>query len=165
MNRSLRYASEGCMPAQMRTLLDAQRAGERFYSKKEAPRQARKDSEHTEQVEFFARIRALAAADARFADAHARTYAIPNGGARSKRTAGRLKAEGVRPGIPDVFLSLPVGGQHGLYIEMKSLTGSPSREQREWLAASIRLGYAAACCRGADQALMVWRRYVEASFE
>lgn len=45
---------------------------------------------------------------------------IPNGGARSKATAGKLKAEGVRSGVWDYFL--PVGHIDffsGLYIELK----------------------------------------------
>ena len=33
-----------------------------------------------------------------------RIFAIPNGGARSIATAGRLKVEGVSPGVPDLFI-------------------------------------------------------------
>lgn len=48
---------------------------------------------------------------------------IPNGGARSKTTAGRLKAEGVRSGVWDYFLPVPAridGAQFmGLYLELK----------------------------------------------
>lgn len=126
-----------------------------------APRKPRRDDEHNEQVVFFNRIRTLALNDARFAAAADRTYAIPNGGGRTKREAGRLKAEGVRSGVSDVFCSFPAGGCHGLYIEMKSATGRASREQADWLQASRALGYHAECCRGADEAFKVWRAYVE----
>lgn len=34
-------------------------------------------------------------------------HAIPNGGARDKVTAGKLKAEGVKPGVFDTFLPVP----------------------------------------------------------
>lgn len=34
-------------------------------------------------------------------------FAIPNGGKRNAREAARLKAEGVTPGVPDLFLQLP----------------------------------------------------------
>lgn len=44
---------------------------------------------------------------------------IPNGGARSKATAGRLKAEGVKAGIPDICLPVPKNGYGALYIELK----------------------------------------------
>ncbi len=47
-------------------------------------------------------------------------HAVPNGGFRHKATAGRMKAEGVKNGIPDVFLPVPRGGYHGLYIELKA---------------------------------------------
>lgn len=41
-------------------------------------------------------------------------FAIPNGGGRSKAEGGRLKAEGVVPGIPDLYVP-----QWRLWIEMK----------------------------------------------
>lgn len=53
-------------------------------------------------------------------------YAVPNGGNRSPREAARFKAEGVRPGVPDVVVPIPCGQQHGLYIEFKK----PDLERR-----------------------------------
>ena len=114
-----------------------------------------------QEVVFFNRIRTLALNDPRYALAVSRTFAIPNGGGRSKRTAGRLKAEGVKPGVPDVALSMPSLTFHGLFIEMKSLTGQPSREQREFIAQSIQLGYCAAVARGAGEAFALWKAYVD----
>ena len=35
-----------------------------------------------------------------------RIFAIPNGGARSPATAGRLKAEGVSSGVPDLLATM-----------------------------------------------------------
>lgn len=65
----------------------------------------------------------------RWADTHARLghpelrflHHIPNGGARSKATAGRMKAEGVRSGVWDYFLPVHGGvlAYNGLYIELK----------------------------------------------
>lgn len=46
-------------------------------------------------------------------------HAIPNGGERDRAVAGRLKAEGVKSGVWDVFLPAPRNGKHGLYIEFK----------------------------------------------
>lgn len=46
-------------------------------------------------------------------------HAIPNGGDRDRITAGRMKAEGVKSGVLDLFLPHARGGYHGLYIEMK----------------------------------------------
>lgn len=59
-----------------------------------------------------------------------RIIAIPNGGARSKATAGRLKAEGVSPGVPDLFVPA-----WGLWVEMKRAKGgSLGPEQKDWIA-------------------------------
>ena len=77
-----------------------------------------------------------------------RIFAIPNGGARSPATAGRLKAEGVSSGVPDLFIPA-----WGLWVEMKrSKGGSLSAEQKDWIAylESVRF-----CCivgKGADDA-------------
>lgn len=46
-------------------------------------------------------------------------YAIPNGGKRDKITAGKLKAEGVKPGVPDIHVPFAIQPYHGLYVEMK----------------------------------------------
>ena len=56
-------------------------------------------------------------------------FAIPNGGQRNAATGARLKAEGVVPGVPDLFIPA-----WGLFIEMKTLTGKVSLEQKAMLS-------------------------------
>jgi hypothetical protein len=46
-------------------------------------------------------------------------FAVPNGGHRHAAVAGKLKAQGVRAGVPDVFLMIPAGGFHALILEFK----------------------------------------------
>lgn len=163
MSNGLRYASVHHMPEHMRSramcALSTQDLRTPASSKK-----PRSDSEHQEQVAFFNLIRTLALLDKRYELAVRRTFAIPNGGGRSKREAGRLKAEGVKPGVSDIETSLPADGYHGLFIEMKSLTGSASREQKDWIQESLKLGYLAVVCRGAREAYTVWTSYVDATF-
>lgn len=66
---------------------------------------------------------------------------IPNGGKRDKVTAKkRLKAEGVKPGVPDVFLPVARKGFHGLYIEMKWGENVPSDEQYKWIYGLLDYG-------------------------
>lgn len=80
-------------------------------------------------------------------------YHIPNGGSRHKAEAARLRAEGVRAGVPDLCLPVPRGGFHGLYIELKRLRGGRvSDRQKEWLAALGAQGYAVAVCNGWEDA-------------
>lgn len=45
-------------------------------------------------------------------------YHVPNGGSRHKAEAGRLRAEGVKAGVPDLCLPVARGQYHGLYIEL-----------------------------------------------
>jgi len=87
-------------------------------------------------------------------------FAIPNGGARDAVTGAMLKREGVKPGVPDIFLACPVGEYHGLFIEMKTAKGRPSPEQREWLSRLRSRGYAAVICHGLDEAIDTATAYV-----
>lgn len=90
-------------------------------------------------------------------------YAIPNGGVRAKGAAIKLKAEGVKPGVPDYCLPVARGGFHGLYIELKRVSGGRvEAEQREWLAELARQGYCTAVARGWEQAWDVLRDYLAA---
>ena len=50
-------------------------------------------------------------------------YHVPNGGSRHKAEAGRLRAEGVKAGVPDLCLPVARGQYHGLYIELKRQRG------------------------------------------
>jgi hypothetical protein len=75
-------------------------------------------------------------------------FAIPNGGSRSKASAGRLKAEGVVPGIPDLFIPAK-----GLWIEMKRVKGGAlSPEQKAMIQYLEEVGYRAIVCKGAEDA-------------
>lgn len=47
----------------------------------------------------------------------------PNGGARSGREGENFKRMGTKAGFPDLFLFIPCGGYHGLFIELKRPKG------------------------------------------
>lgn len=95
-------------------------------------------------------------------------FAVPNGsylGREAKTRAivmRKLKAAGLKPGVPDLFLALPRGAWHGLFIEMKRRGGRTSPEQLEWCERLRRVGFAADVCEGADAARAVIRRYLAA---
>jgi len=81
-------------------------------------------------------------------------FAIPNGGKRNAWEAKRLKLQGVRAGVPDIFLPVPRGEFGGLFIELKRpiVKGEPkprlSDEQKFWIKELNDVGYMAVCCYG-----------------
>lgn len=80
-------------------------------------------------------------------------FAIPNGGWRHPATAARLKAEGVKPGVPDLFLAYPSNGMPGMFIEMKRRTGGRlSPEQQAWRERLSMHGYRVRVCKGWEEA-------------
>jgi len=73
-------------------------------------------------------------------------FAIPNGGHRHIAVAHKMKMEGVRSGVPDLFLPVARGDHHGLFIEMKAEGGRPSHNQGVWFADLTREGYMTTVC-------------------
>lgn len=80
-------------------------------------------------------------------------FHIPNGGHRSKVAAARLKRAGVKKGVPDLFLPYPLKGYHGLFIEMKKLSGGKMSDcQRSYHSFLGEVEYAVYVCFNAEQA-------------
>lgn len=113
-------------------------------------------SEHEEQAALFqwARLQEVRWPCLRY------MFAIPNGGQRATSTAMRLKAEGVKPGVPDIFLPSRRGGWAGLWLEMKVGSNKPTELQREYLTALAQAGYKTAVCYGADEAIAAIESYM-----
>lgn len=87
-------------------------------------------------------------------------FAIPNGGQRNPATAGRLKAEGVRAGVPDICLPVARGKFHGLFVEMKVRPNRTTALQDEWISSLRHYGYCAIVCYGADEAINAIMAYL-----
>lgn len=88
-------------------------------------------------------------------------YAIPNGGKRHWMTGKKMKAEGVKAGVPDMCLPVARRGFHGLYVELKTPKGRPSPIQRDWIDALTGQGYAARCAYGYRQAIEIIEDYID----
>ena len=87
-------------------------------------------------------------------------FSIPNGGRRDPVGMVFLKREGLRNGVPDLFLSVPRNGHCGLYLEMKTETGRVSPQQEQFMADAVRFGYAAVVCRSSMAAIEAVGRYL-----
>lgn len=93
-------------------------------------------------------------------------FAIPNGGKRSARTGAVLKLEGVKPGVPDLFLPVSRKEFHGLFIEMKRLKGgSLSPSQKTWKKNLECLGYRVEVAKGFEAARDVIIDYLGGDFD
>jgi VRR-NUC domain len=86
-------------------------------------------------------------------------YAIPNGAYRGfNRKAAAiqtdyLKKQGMKNGVPDVCLAIPVAPYHGLYIELKRIGApAPSTAQLGWHERLRKMGYWVGLCYGFEQA-------------
>jgi hypothetical protein len=90
----------------------------------------------------------------------------PAGGKRNPREAARLKRMGVRAGIPDYFLHVPVKGWAGLWIELKRpkagavKAGATTERQDEQLRLMASLGYRAEVAYGWEQAADIIADYL-----
>lgn len=87
-------------------------------------------------------------------------FAIPNGGARHAATGAMLKREGVRAGIPDLFLAIGRGGYHGLFLELKTEKGRLSTQQRAMLCHLTAAGYFCVTAYGLDHAIDAIKGYL-----
>ena len=76
--------------------------------------------------------------------------AIPNGGKRHLTTAKKLKAEGAKAGVPDLFLAVPTQFNSGLWIEMKAEKGRLRPSQSDYLESLLNVGYDTTVCRSFD---------------
>lgn len=86
---------------------------------------------------------------------------VPNGEERNARVGAKLKAMGVKPGVPDVLIFDPPAelGSDSLFvgtaIELKR-SGRPThgtRDQEAWLDALWDRGWWTAVCSGAEDAI------------
>ena len=129
---------------------------------------ARNDFEHLEQVALFEW--------AAWVKEPLRTilddllYAYPAGGKRPQKidkkgrtyspTAARMKAEGAKDGIPDIFLAVAMNGSHGLYIEMKYGKNKPTPLQKKRMKALEEQGYDVVVCWGWIEAAKKIMKYL-----
>lgn len=113
-------------------------------------------SEHNEQSAYFDWLQIMS-------NRHEQLnwiFAVPNGGKRHIGTAKKLKKEGVKSGVPDIFIPIPSDGYHGLWIEMKYGKNTLSSNQIDWMNYLISAGYRHVTCWSADEAINITKEYL-----
>ena len=109
-------------------------------------------SEHTEQAVFVGLVRNFYP--------EVLIFAIPNGGLRDKRTAVKLKAEGVLAGVPDLMIAEPRATYSGLFVEMKRKGGRVSKAQVEVREKLEAKGYRVHVAQGSEEAFALFELYM-----
>ncbi|MCL2035427.1 MAG: VRR-NUC domain-containing protein [Oscillospiraceae bacterium] len=122
------------------------------------PPAKRKQHEAGEQAALFAWARTL---ENKY-PALRLMFHIPNGGTRKGGAieGARLKAQGVKGGIPDIFLASPCGPYHGLFVELKAEKGRLQDSQKWWIEQLDAQGFRAVVCFGFDEARTEIERYL-----
>lgn len=99
-------------------------------------------------------------------------FHIPNGGGRSKVEAAILKGMGLRAGVSDLLLALPVQSSArryhgatrffgGLYIEMKAPGETPTGLQVAFMHTMEAVGYETALCESLPDFVSIVSQYLE----
>jgi hypothetical protein len=94
-------------------------------------------------------------------------HSIPNGfqlprelpGYRRARIVQYMKEEGLLPGVPDLFLPVPRGVFHGLYIEFKVGSNKPEGEQLRIIGRLEANGYWAVVVWSCEEAIAIVEQY------
>lgn len=100
---------------------------------------------------------AIADIPRRFCRADWLWWHTPNGEVRDPRTAAKLKAMGVRPGVPDLVLLGPDGRLH--CIEIKTHDGRLSDEQSQFREFCIARGIPFVVAYTIDDAIAAFREW------
>lgn len=124
--------------------------------KTKKPRAKRVEREGLEQAALMQEV------ELRYPEVFVHLHHTPNGGFRGMAEGKRLKAQGVKAGIPDLQLTMARGGYFGLFIEFKA-TVNPADVSLSQQACIGRLnaqGYLAVVCRGQFDAMECLRAYL-----
>lgn len=133
------------------------------------PEQLARDSESSQQKALFA----WAALNCGQYPALAYMFAIPNGFFGTAEQKGKMKAEGLRTGVPDIFLPYAIqcdyeaARYHGCFIEMKiekyrnRKNGGCSEEQIDFIEWAASAGYYCKVCYSWTEARDTLIAYIE----
>lgn len=120
------------------------------------PKRKRKQDESAIQQAYFKEVFLREQFDWRYK----LIFSVPNQGVRTVRNASRLKAEGMRAGLPDVIGAVPIGQYCGFVIEVKTKIGKVSARQADMLNHFKKAGFATFIARSVDAMTLITRKYL-----
>jgi len=87
-------------------------------------------------------------------------YHIPNGGYRNQAEGAKLKRMGVKAGIPDLCIPIPLKPYHGLYLEVKRERNYKVSDAQKFIIPKLNhMGYHTVVVRGFNESLKAIREY------
>lgn len=114
----------------------------------------------TEYGEHSALVAMVARLDDRYPDLKL-LFHVPNDARRSPSVAGRMKAMGLKSGVPDLLLPVRRGIYSGLACELKVAPNKPTDTQLWWLGKLADQGWYAFVSFNADDAYGHILRYIQ----
>lgn len=88
-------------------------------------------------------------------------FAIPNGGMRNIGVARKLKAEGVKAGVADLFIMQGNQLHNGLFIEVKTMTGKQQETQKDFEKLAFKNKYCYEIVRSLDELIEKLNLYLK----
>ena len=87
-------------------------------------------------------------------------FHIVNEGKRSPRYGAELKRQGLKSGVPDLFLPVARNNKHGLFLEMKVGRNKCTDNQKKWIRALMEQGYEVKVVYSCEEAIQVIKKYL-----
>ena len=102
---------------------------------------------------------------------HKRIMQLQNEGKRSVAGHKISVAMGLFPGASDLFISVPMGGYHGLWVELKRKAFRKSENpehvarQIDFIEDKIEIGFAGGIRKGSEDAIEFIRQYMNGNLK
>ena len=120
---------------------------------------AKNPSLYSRNAEHYIQVRLFYMVEKYIPELYRAMKAVPNGGLRSKTTAGKMKAEGQKAGSPDIDIDYPRGAYHGMKLEVKTEKGKLQLNQSEAIDYFNSLNYHVVCGKGFDECYQMIKSY------
>lgn len=97
------------------------------------------------------------------------SYHVPNGvwipgqPVTTAKIISSLKRQGLKSGVSDLVIALPLGSYHGAYLELKrgaKEVGATNEDQKAWLNRMRDVGYYAGVAASVEEGIAHIQRYV-----